>query len=62
MKNGQALDRFVREIVIANQYLGLIYVLKADASNEFYHIALRPEDAPNMGLGFPSVEKGYEIV
>ena len=54
MQYGRALDRFIIETVIADPTLGPVYVLKADFCDGFYNIGLRPTDAPNLGLIFPS--------
>ena len=52
---GRALDRLLREIVFADPSLGYVYLVKADVSNGFYCIGLRPEDAPKLGLIFPKI-------
>ena len=49
---GRALDRLVKEVVIAKPALVLVHVLKADVSDGFYHIGLRLIDAPKLGLVF----------
>ena len=49
---GHALNRLLREIVFADPALGPVYLLKADVSDGFYHIGLRPEYAPKLGLIF----------
>ena len=54
MQYGRALDSLIREIVYADPALVYIYLLKADASDGFYLIGLRPEDAPKLGLILPS--------
>ena len=54
MLYGRALDRLLREIVFADPSLGPVYILKADVSDGFYFIGVRPEDAPKLGLIFPS--------
>ena len=54
MQYGRALDRLIRKMVYADPALGYVYMLKADVSNGFYRIGLRPEDAPKLGLVFPS--------
>ena len=59
MQYGRALDRLIREIVYADPALGYVYLLKADVSDGFYRIGLRPKDAPKLGLIFPS-GKGEE--
>ena len=51
---GRALDCLIREIVYADPALGCVYLLKADVSDRFYRIGLLPEDAPKLGLIFPS--------
>ena len=54
MQYGRALDSLIRKIVYVDPALGYIYMLKADVSDGFYLIGLRPEDAPKLGLIFPS--------
>ena len=51
---GRALDRLIREIVYADPALGCVYLLKADVSDGFYRIGLRPTDAPKLGMNVPS--------
>ena len=46
-----ALDRLIRKIVYADPELGYVYLLKADVSDGFYRIGLRPQDAPKLVLG-----------
>ena len=53
MQYGRSLEHLIREVVIADPDLGPVYVIKIYISNGFYHIALRPEDAPNLGLVTP---------
>ena len=50
---GRALDRLLREIAFADSALGYVYLLKANVSNGFYRIGLRPEDTPKLGLILP---------
>ena len=54
MQYGWALDRLICEIVYVDPALGYVYLLQADVSDGFYRIGLRPEDAPKLGLIFPS--------
>ena len=49
---GRYLDRLIRELVIEYPSLGPVYVLKEYVSDGFYQIALRPADAPKLGLVF----------
>ena len=62
MQYGWALDRLIREIVYAEPALGYVYMLKADVLDGFYCIGLRPEDAPKLGLIFPSGEDEETMV
>ena len=62
MQYGQALDCLIREIVYGDPALGYVYVLKADVSDGFYCIGLRPEDAPKLGLILPSGEEEEPMV
>ena len=52
MQYGRALDRLLSEIVFADPDLGYVHLRKADVSDGFYRIGLRPEDAPKLGLIF----------
>ena len=54
MQYGRALECLIREVFISNPELGPVNVLKVGVSDGFYHIGLRPTDAPNMGIVFPS--------
>ena len=62
MQYGQALDRLIREIVYADLALGYVYLLKADVSDGFYRIGLRPTDAPKLGLIFTSGKEEEQMV
>ena len=62
MQYGWALDRLIRDIVYADPALGYVYMLKADVSDGFYRIGLRPEDAPKFGLILPSGEEEETMV
>ena len=62
MQHGQALDCLIREIVYVDPALGYVYLLKADVSDGFYRIGLRPEDAPKLGLIFPSGKEEDQMV
>ena len=44
-----------------NQALGLVYFSKSYYSDSFYLIALSLQDAPKLGLVFPSVEGKVEL-
>ena len=49
-----ALDRLLCEIVFTEPALVPEYMIKADVSDVFYRMGLRPEDTPKLGLIFPS--------
>ncbi len=53
MQFGQALERFLREILLADPRFGPVYLAKTDCSDGFYRIHLAPEDIPKRGLIFP---------
>ena len=54
MQYGKTSDNLILNTDLSNPAIGLVYLLKALISDGLYHIALHPEDAPNMGLVFPS--------
>ena len=62
MKYGWTLDLLIREVVIAYASLGPIYVLKAEARDGFYSIALRPGYTPKLGLVSPSEDNIEELL
>ena len=62
MQDGRALDGLIRVIVYVDPALGYFYILKSDISDGFYRIGLRPEDAPKLGLIFPSGEEEEPMV
>ena len=62
MQYGRALDRLIREIVYTDPALGYVYLLKANVSDGFYRIGLRPEDAPKLGLIFHRGEEEEPMV
>ena len=59
MQFGHALDRILREILLADPKLGPIHMLKLDISDGFYRIDLAPDDIPRLGVVFP-VKPGEE--
>ena len=62
MQYGRAVDCLIREIVYADPALGYVYLLKADVSDGFYRIGLRPTYAPKLGLIFPSGKEKDQMV
>ena len=70
MQFGHALDRILREILLADPRLGPIYLMKIDISDGFYRVNLSIDDIPKLGVVFPtapgqepSSKRGfYEVV
>ena len=54
MQFGHALDRILREILLADPRYGPVYQLKIDLSDGFYRGDLAPDDCPKLGVVFPS--------
>ena len=54
MQFGHALDRLLREILLADPKLGETYLIKVDISDGFYRINLNIEDIPKLGVVFPT--------
>ena len=62
IKYVRSLDPLIREAVIADPTLVLVYILKVDVRNGFYQKLLQPRDAPNMGLVLLSDGNVEELV
>ena len=54
MQFGHALDRIIREILLANPAHGPVFQAKTDLSDGFYRVNLSAADAPKLGLVFPT--------
>ena len=54
MQFGHALDRFLRELLLADPALGPLYLLKLDISDGFYRVNLAVDDIPKLGVVFPT--------
>lgn len=52
MQFGYALDRILREILLADPSNGDIFLLKLDISDGFYRVCLAPTDIPKLGVVF----------
>jgi hypothetical protein len=59
---GHALDRILREILLANPAFGPVYLIKLDISNGFYRIALAVNDIPKLGVAFPTPDNADPLV
>ena len=56
MQFGHALDRILREILLANPAFGPVRLMKVDISDGFYRIDLNVDDIPKLGVVFPTVD------
>ena len=56
MQFGHALDRILREILLADLKLGPVYLSKLDISDVFYRVWLALDDIPKLGVVFPVKE------
>ena len=54
MQFGQALDRILREILLANPRFGYVHMKKTDMSDGFYRVDVNPDDVPKLGVVFPT--------
>ena len=59
MQFGHALDRFLRELLLANPAQGPLFLMKIDIADGFYRINVNPNDIPKLGLAFPT-RPGHE--
>ena len=59
MQFGNALDRILREILMADPTYGPIELMKVDLSDGFYRVDLNVGDVPKLGVVFPT-EPGEE--
>ena len=54
MQFGHALDRYLREILLADPSNGPIYMSKLDIADGFYRLDVAPYDIPKLALAFPT--------
>ena len=54
MQFGHALDRILREILLADPALGSIKLMKIDIADGFYCICINIDDIPKLGVVFPT--------
>jgi len=55
MQFGHALDRILREILLADPIHGPVYLIKIDIIDGFYRIALNIDDIPKLWVVFPTL-------
>jgi hypothetical protein len=54
MQFGQALNRILRHILLADPRHGPVYLIKLDISDGFYRIDVNTDDIPRLGVVFPT--------
>jgi hypothetical protein len=54
MQFGHALERILREILLADPSFGPVYLIKLDISDGFYRIAVNIDDIPKLGVVYPT--------
>ena len=54
MQFGHALERLLREILLASPKNGPVYLMKLDIADGFYQIDLNIQDIPKLGVIFPT--------
>ena len=52
MQFGHALDRLLREILLADPAHGPVQMMKVDLSDGFYRVNLNIDDIPKLGVTF----------
>ena len=62
MQFGHALERFLRQILLADPALGPVLIMKLDISDGFYRICLNPNDIPKLGVVFPTLPGQQRLV
>jgi hypothetical protein len=62
MQFGHALDRILREILLADPIHGPVQLIKIDISDGFYRIALNIDDIPKLGVVFPTFPGEEQLV
>lgn len=62
MQFGQALQRLLRTILLADPQHGPVQIMKVDISDGFYRVNLRIGDIPKLALVFPSIDGSPPLV
>ena len=62
MQFGHALERILREILLANPAHGPVHLNKTDLSDGFYREDLCPGDAPKLGVVYPTKTSSQNLV
>ena len=53
MQFGHALDRILREVLLADPKNGVVEMMKVDISDGFYRVNLALDDIAKLGVVFP---------
>ena len=62
MQFGHALDRILREILLAAPVHGPTHLIKIDISDGFYQISLNIDNIPKLGAVFPTLPGDEQLV
>jgi hypothetical protein len=62
MQFGHALNRILREILLADPIHGPVHLIKIDISDGFYQIVLNIDDIPKLGVVFPTLPEEEQLV
>ena len=62
MQFGHALDRLLRQILLADPSSGPVKIIKVDISDGFYRLCLSPTDIPKLAVVFPTLPGQQRLV
>ena len=62
MKFGHAHDQILHELILVNPSLGPVQLLKLDISDGFYYVNLNINNAPKLGIAFPTKPGESQLV
>ena len=62
MQFGHALDRLLREILLADPKFSPVELMKVDMSDGFYRVGLNIDDIPKLGVAFPTQPGEEQLV
>ena len=62
MQFGHALNRVLREVLLANPVYGPVRLMKIDISDGFYHVNLNIDDIPKLGVAYLTAEGEEPLV
>ena len=62
MQFGHALDRILRQILLANPAYGPVQLMKIDISDGFYRVNLNIDDIPKLGVAYPTAPGEEQLI